>query len=196
MRGPVAVLAVLTALSLPNAGRAALVLSLSSTAPDLSALQVGQSVTFQVSLGGVTAGDRVEYLAAKVEFDPAFFATPSITAGAIVPDTAGFVGSPFGDAADGNYDSLFTGLPITDNGLFFSFESMVKKSGSGSLRFGFVDAQGTDSGGAALGAPVAGGDLHFEASPTAAVPAPPSALLLAAGLATAALARPRRGQAP
>ena len=65
--------------------------SLSTTAPDLNNLTVGQKVTFDVNLSGIgSPANNLDFLAATVQFDGGHLGTPTITAGSIVPDLSGF----------------------------------------------------------------------------------------------------------
>ena len=63
----VPIFTVLAVLAMASVGRAGPMFSLSTTEPDLSNLTVGQTVTFQVNLSGLAAGDQLDYLAAKSE---------------------------------------------------------------------------------------------------------------------------------
>jgi hypothetical protein len=109
--------------------RADFILSLSSPTPDLTHLQVGQAVTFNVNLSGLNSGDALAYLAGTVVFDATLLGTPtSVPAGAIVPDASGFLGTGFSGAADAFYDAIFfssTNARITTNGTFFAFDVTV-----------------------------------------------------------------------
>jgi hypothetical protein len=123
--------------------QASVTLSL-STADDLSALGLGESVTINVDLSGLVAGDELEFLAATITFDDAVFGTPTaINPGAVIPDVTGFFASAFPGIADGLFDALFStsGDPITTNGTFYSFDLTVVGTGSGVIGFDFVDAQ-------------------------------------------------------
>ena len=82
--------------------------SLSTTAPDLNNLTVGQKVTFDVNLSGIgSAADNLDFLAATVKFDGSLLGTSTITPGGIVPDLTGFQSTAKAGLADANYDSLF-----------------------------------------------------------------------------------------
>lgn len=157
------------------------VLSLSSDAPDLNNLVVGQSFNVQVSLTGLNAGDALDYLAATVAFDASVLGTPTLTIGPVVPDPTGYVQSALPGLADASYDDLFaaSGSPIAANGLFYSFSVTVQGAGSGTIAFDFVDSSGSDASGAALATVTAGDPLNFA---TAAVPEPSGLILLAVGL--------------
>lgn len=71
--------------------RAAYLVSLSTTAPDLNNLAVGQKITLDVNLSGISSpADNLDFLAATVKFDGGLLGTPTITPGPIVPDLTGF----------------------------------------------------------------------------------------------------------
>ena len=201
MRTYFRLLLVLSALAFaPTAVRAGPILSVAAPGTDLNNLTVGQMITFEVSLGGLVAGDALGFLAATLSYDDTLLSAPVIAAGAIVPDTSGFLSSSFPGTADAAYDALLaaTGLPITSNGIFFTFEVSVLQAGAGTISFSFVDSQGEDSNGAPLPPTTTGGSLRFGA-PTA-VPEPSSLLLALAALAlpgcraTLRLIRPGRAR--
>ena len=167
-----------------DAARGELTLSFASTAPDLSTLPVGQTVTFTVDLSGLLPGEELDALAATVVYDAALLGPPTIAPGPIVPDP---LDDPFdfmvftaGGVADASF--LTFGLDpsarIAANGTFFSFSVEVLAEGGGTLSFDFVDASQfnpADPGWPILRDVVAGPDLGF----TAVVPEPGVWLLLA-----------------
>src|SRR5689334_2067271 len=111
---------------MPRLSRADFVLSLSSTA-DVNHLQVGDTVTFDVGLSGVTIGDPttyLSYLAATIGYDSSLLSpNPFVSPGAIISDPSGFVGTGYPAAADGYYDGVFiSSTPISQDGTFFSFQ--------------------------------------------------------------------------
>jgi hypothetical protein len=123
--------------------RADLAFSITSNA-DLTNLSVGQDVTFNVVLSGLGSGDSLDFLAATVTFDGTLLGTPSaINPSAIVPDSTGFLSSASLGMADANYDdsSSVSGNPVTENGIFYSFDTTVQSAGSGMLAFDFSSAQ-------------------------------------------------------
>jgi cohesin domain-containing protein len=120
-------------------GRADYVLSLSTSA-DASQLHVGDSVTFDVNLAGIDTTNTntyLSYLAATIGYDNTLLSpNPAVTAGAIIPDSSGFVGTGFSAAADGYYDGVFiASTPISQDGTFFSFQVTALQAGSGTLSF-------------------------------------------------------------
>ena len=104
--------------------RAGSLVSLSTTAPDLNNLTVGQKLTLDVNLSGIgSPADNLDFLAATVKFDSSLLGTPTITPGSIVPDLSGFKSAATAGLADANYDALFAaGKPIASNGAFYSLE--------------------------------------------------------------------------
>ena len=76
----------------PQAGHADFMLTLTSTAPDLTNLVVGQTVHFDVSVSGL--GDPgnpsdLAFFTTDVGFSDALLGTPiTVTAGAIIPDSS------------------------------------------------------------------------------------------------------------
>ena len=89
------------------AASAAPVFSLSSATPGLNALRVGDAVMIDVVLSGLAAGDTLDFAAATVEFDGTLLGTPLITAGGVIPDESGFLGTGDAGLADGSFDALF-----------------------------------------------------------------------------------------
>jgi hypothetical protein len=178
-------LAMTTLLTLSPAASAGLVLSLSAPSADLNHLAVGQTVTFDVSLSGLNAGDELDYLAGTVTFDSALLGTASsVNASAIVPDLTGFVGTGFAGAADAFYDAVFvavTSTPISSNGVFYTFDVVAQQPGSGSLAFDVSSLAATDG----TNTPVpldAGPALPFTIEGGNAVPEPSSLVVALAAL--------------
>jgi hypothetical protein len=124
------------AFSVPGA-RADLTLSVSAESADLTHLQVGQTVRFDVSLSGLTSGNQLDYLAGTVLFDDTLLGSgKNVTARAIVPDLTGFVSATFAGAAAAFYDAVFvavSGTPISANGVFYSFDVVAHKPRSGTM---------------------------------------------------------------
>ena len=91
------------------------------------------------SLSGLNSGDQLDYLAGTVTFDSSLLGSATnVTAGGIVPDPSGFVGTGFVGAADAFYDAVFystTNTPISSNGVFYTFDVVTQQPGSGSLAF-------------------------------------------------------------
>lgn len=156
-------------------------LSLSTDAPDLSSLALGQSFDVQVLLSGLNPGDTLDFLAATVVFDASVLGTPTLAIGPIVPDLTGYIQSALPGLADASYDDLFaaSGSPIAANGLFYSFGVTVQGSGQGTIAFDFVDSSGSDASGAPLPTVIAGNTLSF--STVSGVPEPSSFVLLGTG---------------
>ena len=120
----------------PKAAQGGLMLSLQGAGTvDLANLYVGQEFTVEVLLSGLQSADELNYLGGTVTFDSALLGTPSsITAGAIVPDLAGFTGFGITGLADGNYDVLFAAMPdqrIATNGALYSFRVTAQQAGAG-----------------------------------------------------------------
>ena len=162
------------ALSVPGA-RADLTLSVSAESADLAHLQVGQDVRFDVTLSGLAAGGQLDYLAGTATFDSALLGSgTNITAGAIVPDPTGFMGTGFVGAADAFYDAVFfsaTNTPISSNGVFYTFDVVAQQPGSGTLAFDLTSLAATDG----TNNPVplsAGPALPFTIESPASVPVP------------------------
>ncbi|MGE4159992.1 MAG: PEP-CTERM sorting domain-containing protein [Planctomycetota bacterium] len=183
--------ALVLALGLSVQAQAGPMLAVSSTA-DLNNLKVGQTITFDVTLSGLNAGDSLDYLAGTLTFNDTLFSIPlSVTAGPIVPDLTGFSGTKNVGLADGNYDDLFalSGTPITSNGVFFSFNVTVTSTGTGMVGFDFADSFGFDANGGLLDPTTGGNPITFDAPANNAIPEPMSLLLLGIGGAGVLLAR-------
>jgi hypothetical protein len=166
--------------------QAGIIETLSSNAPDLQHLDVGQTVTITTSLSGLNPGDTLDFLGVDVRFDSSLFGTPSsvspvLTPTGIVPDVSGFASGGSPGVATGLYDDLFaiTGLPILTNGSFFTFRLTAWASGSGVIALNPTpNSVGIDSAGATLPNVTASSDLSYtiELGP-AAVPEPATWLL-------------------
>lgn len=140
--------------TLPTNAQAGIELSLVSvTQPDR--LPIGGSARFQVVLSGLEEGQKLDYLAATIEYDRSLLGVPAtntIAAGAIVPsplfDSYDFVSVLKLDANDpslGLADASFSTFPpstkhIQTNGVFFEFTVPVLREGIGWLGFRLVDA--------------------------------------------------------
>jgi hypothetical protein len=125
--------------------QAVVTLSLASlTNPN--ALPVGQPVTFQVQLSGLPSGEELNYLAATIVYDGTLLDTPTVASGAIIPNPLfspyDFVTSPNTGQADASFYTFGTSPAnlIQDDGVFFTFSTVVLAVGKGSLSFSFVDA--------------------------------------------------------
>jgi hypothetical protein len=175
----------LIALSVPSiipASRADVVLSVTqdpSSTADLAALQVGDSITFDVTLSGldVAGNQALGTIGATLNFDPVTFGIPaSITPGTIIPDTTGFLTAPAAGVADASYTSVLanTSAEISSNGLFFEFTLVVQASGAGAgvVGFSFVDALDPNFGPVNISS---GPDLAYRVN---AVPEPSSLSLI------------------
>ena len=130
----------------PQAGRADLVLTLSSTTPDLTDLIVGQTVHFDVTLSGLDPQgipSDLAFATADAGFDDTLLGSPtSVTPGAIIPDTASFI--PVSNT--GVAGMLYIGVdPIITNGILFSFDVVAGAAGSGTVTI--LDADFFDSAG-------------------------------------------------
>ena len=130
--------------------QAALMLTLSAQpGPDLQALQPGQTVTFEINLSGVEAGDQIGFLDALVSFPTTVFGSASnVQPGPIVPDATGFLGEGLPpDRVSGTY-SFFdatSATPITQNGVFYRFDVTVTGQGSGQVAFDRAAAINTNT---------------------------------------------------
>jgi hypothetical protein len=175
---------------------ASFMLSLSSPTPSLGALTIGQTVTVDVVLSG-SPGDTVPFLGTTVNYDGALLGPSTVTPGAIIPYVQGFSSSPPGPAvsAVGQYDDtnlLYDclnpssgpqyfppiSLPISGNGVLFSFTTQATAAGTGT--FSFADTVASDNQGNLLSVS-AGLPLGF----TVASPEPSAWLLAVLGGATA-----------
>jgi hypothetical protein len=113
-----------------------------STPVNLEMLQAGQTVALDVVLSGLdtAGGQSLGTLGGTVVFSGSLLGTPtSIKTGSIVPDQTGFVSATNRGVADATYSQFlsFTGLPITANGIFFTFEVVVQSGAPGSGAFTF-----------------------------------------------------------
>jgi hypothetical protein len=138
---PVMLLAALLSLATSASSQAAFLLRVTSP-DDVNHLTVGQTVTFNVDLSGITPGDAttyLSYLAATLQYDNTLLSSfPTITPGAIIPDASNFTGTAFTNQADGFYDSVFgfsPSDPISTNGTFFSFTVKTLGPGNGTISF-------------------------------------------------------------
>jgi hypothetical protein len=171
-------------LSVPGA-RADLILSVSAESADLAHLQVGQTVRFDVTLSGLAAGGQLDYLAGTVTFDGSLLGTAAnVNAGAIVPDPTGFMGTGFVGAADAFYDAVFfstTHTPISSDGVFYRFDVVAQKPGSGSLAFDLTSLAASDGNNNPV--PLGAGPALPFTIEGASVPEPNSLVLVLAALA-------------
>ncbi len=173
-------------LVLATYAKAGFVLSLSSELADLNDLHPGQTITLDVILSGLTS-EQVGYLAGTVEFNSSLLGVPTTpTPGAIVPDSSGFFSDSFVNGSTGGADAFYDFLidssaPITENGIFFSFQVTAQAVGSGTIDFDPFSLAATDQDNNPLlldqGTP-----LHFViqdgSGGVSSAPAPPSWLLL------------------
>ena len=181
---------------------AAISLSLSSP-DDLNSVMLGQTVTVNVGLSGLAAGDELDFLAATIGYNPARFGVPSISPGAILPNPLDnpldFVTFAGPGIADGSF--LTFGVTsadrITGNGVFFSFAVMATSPGAGSFEFTFTDAQQFNPADPSnpifppieVGAPLGSRTLQGD---TSGVPEPASVLAWGAALALGLMWRSTR----
>lgn len=169
-----------------QSSHAGFVVSLTS-ADDLGHIRVGQKITVNVVLSGLSAGDLIDSLGATVSIQsPSLFNAPQIVAGSILPGGGGFLPSSGVGVADGTYDDLFNdGLnAISANGVFFSFGVVAQETGAGTFSLASLDAfQGFDAVPVTNGTP---NGLAFSISP-AAVPEPAAVALLGIGVICLAL---------
>lgn len=197
-----ALIAALTLIATPST-RADLILGLSSTAPDLNNIHVGDTVTIAVALselGGAGNPSALSNLSVDVAFDGTLLGTPTaFTAGAIVPDSTSpsFTTGGSSGTASAIYDNVISGTnppAITSNGTFFTFSVVAAAPGSGSFTFSPAPGAIDDSNNAAA---INGRALAFRVTSNA-IPEPSSALLCAlgiAGLASHRLVRRARARA-
>lgn len=124
-----------------------------TTNADANNLHVGDSVTLDVTLSGVATNDSttyLSYLTATVMYDTTLLSASSpVTPGPIIPDTSahndisGFVDSSSSGAAGGFYEGYnFDNsnpviIPISQSGVFFSFQVTPLQTGAGTLSFLF-----------------------------------------------------------
>jgi hypothetical protein len=157
---------------------------------NLQALLPGQVVTFDVNLTGF-AGPPLGFLGASVFFDSALLGTPlpqSLKAGPIVPDPSSnsFFTAFNPGFADASYLDITVNstAPISENGVFFSFEVMVQPAtGTGKLSFsdnlGNVNVFASDQNSNPLDIS-AGPDLPFRVVQAPMVVPEPNSLLVVA----------------
>jgi len=111
-----------------------------------STVMQGETLTVNVVLSGLQAGEQLDSLAATVNLTGAFSASPVIATGSIIPDPLDDSGDVALTADSGlaDYSFLTFGIDsvdhISDNGLFFSFDIDANTLGSGAVEFDFVDA--------------------------------------------------------
>jgi hypothetical protein len=180
--------------SLTTLAHADVSFSLSSSV-NLTQLKVGNTVTVNVTLAGVTSPQEIVDAAAQVAIAEALFLGSNVTPGSIVPNNgADFFGDAFPDLIDGAFQNTgaATADHITFDGVLYSFQLTALAPGSGELQIGFHAAGAFDpdnpnapiSLDSSLGAP-----LPFGIS----VPEPHSFLLAATGgLVAAWMIRNRR----
>jgi hypothetical protein len=179
--------------------RADFMVSLSSTTPGLSNLSVGQTVSFDVNVSGLKAGDTMDFIGVTVNFDGALFKMGAVQQGTIIPDARGFssgVSPAFVSAfVTGQYDDLNLAPPptfyppITTNGTLFSFSLKTQQAGQGIVAFASTSPSfiANDSTGHPLRG-AAGPGLSFDIQPSSAVvPEPASLTLLLSGAALGSL---------
>jgi len=70
-------------------------LALSTDAPDLNTLAVGQTFTVDVQLSGIAAGQQLDSLLGSVLFESNFLSIPTVSAGPIVPNPSDFFAADF-----------------------------------------------------------------------------------------------------
>ncbi len=197
-------LVIITCLFAASGARADLTLSVAAESADLGHLTVGQSVRFDVLLSGLNSGDQLDYLAGTVTFDSSLLEpATNVTAGAIVPDSSGFVGAGFVGKADALYDAVFfsvTNTPISSNGVFYTFDVVTQQPGSGSLSFDRTSLAASDGNNAPVSLS-AGQALPFTIEAAVSVPEPNSLVVTLAALACCGgavvarrLTRHRRGR--
>ena len=158
MRMPIVCSAVLAAAA-ASLAQAQPVISLSSP-DDLSQIVLGKALTVEVDLTGLGAGDVLEFLAAEVVYDSTQFDPPTVAAGGIVPDVAGFEADEFAALAGATFDMVETTSgtdKITANGMFFTFDITATALGSGSVSVDFADALGNN----AIDGASTGSDLDY-----------------------------------
>ena len=113
---------------------------LTLTSPnDLSNINVGDVVQFDVTLSGLDPGDSLDLLSADLIWSSSLLGLPTVSAGSIIPviDIAGFDSSASGAGrASAFYDvSIAMTSPLTSNGQFFSFSVTALAAGSGTIGF-------------------------------------------------------------
>jgi hypothetical protein len=154
-------------------------------------LPLGQPVTFNVRLDGLTEGQKLAMLSAAVGYagDAFFsFSPSSIARGEIVhdplADDSGFFSYPHPDSAFDFDVAFYAGSDSSDyirrNGVFFTFDVQIAQLGQGTLSFDPLNTLAVSADGDPC--PISGATLHI-----ASVATPePSALALLATMAVAA----------
>lgn len=129
-------------LLLGPSARADLQLTVSQEAisPNSTDLTVGQPVTFDVSLSGREQTQTISFLAATLYFDSSLLGAPSsVTPGDIIPaDASSDSFTPtvgVGGEADASYLDVQSSIPITSDGVFFTFTVTPLTNGSGTISF-------------------------------------------------------------
>jgi len=119
-------------------------LALSTDAPDLNSLAIGQTFTVDVQLSGIAAGQTLDSLLGSVLFESDFLSIPTVSAGPIVPNPSDFFATDFAGQADGAFLTFGTNSAdhITTDGTFFSFVVTPIALGSGTFSF---DSFGLDA---------------------------------------------------
>lgn len=160
---------------------------------DLSAFEIGQTVSVDVVLSGLEAGTRLELLSATVGFPATSFQIPlSITRGAVVPqplaDPLDFLTIRDSGIADISFqtNSPLAEKQITTNGVFASVLLRASAIGPGEIAFTFTSAFAFNPG-----SPNEPTEVVIEAGPAlrfdVVVPEPslsiPGALVVCLGLA-------------
>jgi hypothetical protein len=161
-----------------------------SSPDNLSNIQVGQTISFEIALAGLAPNATLDALGATVQIQAAsLFSTPVITPGNILPAGGGFFAGPNAGIADGTYDMLFnaTNTPINSDGIFFSFQVQAVNPGSGTIDFSSISAfQGFDPVLLTNGTPDGLAFTILSSQPTS-TPEPSTVLLSGIGIFTASL---------
>ena len=115
-----------------------------SALPNPLVLEVGQTADVAINVSGLEAEDRLEFLAATVEFDADLLTAAEVRPGSVIPDVSGFQSGVLSGLVDGNYDASLTAddSAIHENGSLYSFELRAIAAGSGHLQFSFIDSEG------------------------------------------------------
>lgn len=178
-----------------SAVQGGLMVSLTSSATNLSQLTPGQSLQIDVVLSGLNAGDEVEFLATTITLPDQLFDTPpTITIRPAVPDATGILEFAANDLVDVNYDAFFalSGAPITENGVLFSFQGTVSQPMSGEISFSFVDSFGVNNLGDSL--PILQSGDPLQVGTINPIPAPSTLIILLSGLVSCMATRTFRGR--